>query len=90
VYVCVGSQLPNHGGGVSSDDRGRGHVAQHNAAGSDDVHHKDMTFGPASFLRDDLPSVGAKSPPWRGRDRVGRWAKVSTVGAVFFLPLSTG
>jgi hypothetical protein len=33
---------------------------------------------------------GLKSPPWRGRDRVGRWTTVSTIGAISFLPLSTG
>jgi hypothetical protein len=50
VNVCVGSQLSNHGGGVSSDDRGRGHVARPNAAGSDDAQHNGMTFGPVARL----------------------------------------
>jgi hypothetical protein len=31
--------------------------------------------------------LGLKSPPWRGRGRVGRWATVSTVGAGYYLPL---
>jgi hypothetical protein len=36
-------------------------------------------------------AVGPKSPPWRGRDRVGRWATRSSVGAVSSVgPFSTG
>jgi hypothetical protein len=48
------------------------------------------TVGANFFLPrslDNLPPVGPKSPPWRGRDRVGRWAMVSTVNAAPFLPL---
>jgi hypothetical protein len=38
--------------------------------------------------RPSLPKrPGPKSPPWRGRDRVGRWVTGPTVGASYYLPL---
>jgi hypothetical protein len=55
------------------------HPASEASGPSSTLHPPSILF----CLRDDLPSVGTESPSWRGRDRVGRGAMISTVAAVF-------